>query len=57
MVCIFFTPLFTVVYFVEQLILDNLCAKQGDLSIPWPKTAVYDREGSNQERVIMKWVW
>ena len=40
MACIFFTPLFTVVYFVEQLILDNLCAKQGDLSIPWPKTAV-----------------
>ena len=29
----FFTPLFTAVYFVEQLILDKLCTKQGNPSI------------------------
>ena len=40
----FFTTIFTAVYNKEQLILDNLCTKQGNSSI---KSAVY-----NQERVI-----
>ena len=47
--CIFFTPCFSAVYNQERLILDNLCTKQGNMSL---KSAVY-----NQEQVIMACVY
>ena len=46
--CKFFTPFFSAVYNQEQLILDNLCTKQGNVGL---KSAPY-----NQERVIMECV-
>ena len=52
MICIYFTPFFTAVYIVEQLVLQKIYVvnKEGFLRL---KSAVYKRAISNQERDMM----